>query len=239
MNQRDPIDNSKRKLSKIVFNDDLGYAIVYYKPILNLEVKPHVPKPVPRKHPHEQLEKPAAFSDDVKELIRKKENERLASDIKDTCYKVRELFKQCERYDMSRREILNDKVKARIKGKKANEICDILVEDSLRHCKHLYHNNPGDVIPHKIKYKIAAAAVQRYPPATMVNKYLRSLSDDEDDDEGSSDEKRKAKIRESVARCTDYAINRDINAQIFERKYGVLMDKMRRDLIQMWGKCYQ
>jgi hypothetical protein len=231
----EPVDNSQRKLSKIVYNDDLGYAIVYYKPILNLELKPHVPKTVPRRRRVLEIdERPAVFSDEVKELIRKKENESLASDIRDTCNIVRELFKRCERYDMSRREILNDKVKARIKGKKADEICDILVEDSLRHTKHLYNNNRDDVIPHKIKYKIAAAAVQRYPTPTKVSKYFKSFSDDE-----SEDDEENSKAKRSVTKCTDYVLNRDIDAQIFERKYGVLMDKMRCDLIHMWGKCYK
>ena len=116
--------------------------------------------------------------------------------------------------------MLSDHVKLRIRGKSANEICDILVDDVLNHVKHIYKQDKIDAYPHKLKYKINVAAVKRAPsPSRIKNKYIT------DNEDSTEDEK------------PYYHVPRYPSAEAYEGKTSLLIEKMRKDIIHLKSLC--
>lgn len=215
---------SRGNVTKLVYNDRLGYAIAYYEPLHGAKLRILNDKPLKaEKSPKRSLEVPEVVDSiclDTQELLRKKQLENTADDIREACASVRTLFRKCEERDLSRRDVLSDHVKLRIRGKSANEICDILVDDVLNHVKHIYKQEVSvDAFPHKLKYKIKAAAVRRAPsPCRIQNKYL--TNEDCSDNE------------------TPYHhVPRYPSAEAYEGKTSLLIEKMRKDIIHLKSLC--
>lgn len=216
---------SRGNVTKLVYNDRLGYAIAYYEPLHGAKIRIFDDKPPKqRKLIKNSLKVPEvvdSISLETQELIRKKQLENTADDIREACASVRTLFRKCEERDLSRRDVLSDHVKLRIRGKSANEICDILVDDVLNHVKHIYKQDVNvDAFPHKMKYKIKSAAVKRAPsPSRIRNKYIT------EDEDCSADD------------TPYYHVPRYPSAEAYEGKTSILIEKMRKDIIHLKSLC--
>lgn len=155
--------NEERNTDRVVYNDRLGYALVYYRPIKNC---PEDNSTIYGKCGHRRrevrnkTENPLdeEFREEIARMVRQKERQTASEEIKKICAKVYDLFAKVERADLDSREILNYRVKSQIKGRSADEICDILVTDVLKHTKYVYE--PRDTDPHKMKLKILSASIK-------------------------------------------------------------------------------
>jgi hypothetical protein len=216
----------KSRINNIVYNDRLGYAIVYYQPNKY---------PCPRsedicQHRRHQvlhkLEDPIdeKFHEEVEAMIRRKEREDAEKDIRKVCEKVHDLYKVVEEADLSRRELLNYRVKSQIKGKSSNEICDILVDDVLRHSKYIYQPKSfDDNVPHKMKLKILSAAIKRAPSPTRPVKKVEPEVETEES--------------KNVLQRVEETLSKDLESDIHDRKYKRLLDKIQHDIRVLKYRC--
>lgn len=156
-------------IKKIIFNDPLGYAIVYYNPVgPNALILPQREE----KCEHERhrvvtrLEESLEdkLHEEIEAMVRRKEREDAATEITKISQKVDELFHDVQAADLKEREILNWRVKALIKGKTADQICDILVNDVLQHTKPV----PRPKSDFELKRKPVNGRIRRSIPDVVV-----------------------------------------------------------------------
>lgn len=209
-------------INRIVYNDKLGYAIVYYNPVSSHDVVIR-PKNRCEHERHRNLTEieptvEEKFHEEVEAMVRRRTREDADREIRKMCQKVSEMYSQVEQADMSRREVLNYRVKAQIKGKSADEICDILVEDVLRHAKCV--PRPRDYVNQKMKAKILAAAVERCPPASVNEEVI-------------PEEQAEPSVQERV----DEYLKKDACAEIHERKFKRLLDRIQDDIKFLKYRC--
>lgn len=210
----------------------MGYAIVYYKPPTTV----HIPK---TKNTFENRRNQCLRESDdmiedetrkeIEATVRRKQREDAAKDIKDTCGRVRDLFHRCENFDMEHREVLNCRVKEQIKGKTADQICDILVNDVLQRVKHVYQKD-RDIFPHKIKAKILAAGVRRCSSPTRIvekpkvcepPKCMKCYSEN---------------VTQVVSKV-EKILEQPLESKAFHRTYGMLLDNIRDEIVQLKSLC--
>lgn len=220
------------KITKVVYNDNLGYAIVYYKPMNKNGIRIPRSEDICNHRRYQTLRKTEdpldkEFREEIEKMVRRKECEYARKAIEKTCERVHELFQRCEAYDMSRRDILNNRVKEQIKGKSADEICNVLVSDVLNHVKYIYKPIDRAAVPHKLKYKILAASVKRAPSPTRPAKPEKIVSNEitEDSDESEMFEKVNAYL------------DKNVETDIFQRKYLRLLDKIQNDIDVLKYRC--
>lgn len=225
-------------INRVVYNDQMGYAIVYYHP--NTRVNIPESQNICDKRRNQCLEKSDDMIDaetrkEIEAMVRRKERENTAKDIKDTCERVRDLFHRCEKFDMNHREILNCRVREQIKGKSADQICDILVKDVLQNVKNVYQKDERDVFPHKIKAKILAAGVRRCPSPTRIVEVKK-------------EEKPKVCEPPKCMKCycenvdqvvskVSKILDQPLDSEVFHRKYAMLLDNIREEIIQLKTLC--
>lgn len=219
-----PIEDSydQTSINRIVYNDKLGYAIVYYNPVSSHDVVIRPTKSCEHER-HRNLSEieptvEEKFHEEVEAMVRRRTREDADKEIRKICQKVNEMYSQVEQLDMSRREVLNYRVRADIKGKSADEICDILVQDVLKHAKCV--PRPRDYVNHKMKAKILAAAVERCPPAPVK----RELEPEENSGP-------------TVQERVDEYLKKDACAEIHERKYKRLLDRIQDDIKFLKYRC--
>lgn len=216
----------KSQVKKIVYNDLLGYAIVYYQPF-------NYPIDIPRSEnicehrQHKVLHKlddvEEKFHEEVEAMVRRREREDADKEIRKICSKVHDLFSAVEEVDLGRREVLNYRVKEQIKGKSADEICDILVKDVLQHTKHIYHPKAyEDNFPHKLKLKILSAGIKRAPsPPKSIKQNNSDLISD----------------NKNVIQRVENALERNLESEIHQRKHIRALDRIQRDIMALKYRC--
>lgn len=153
---------SRGKLKNVVYNDRCGYAIVFYDPIYDLDTKIHPLKvsdlpytiPLDRQHLHNlkpagkpvngnQVKRPesAGEREAARDFIHRKILERKMDEIRDTCYNIHKCYLKAEKFDMERRKVISPRVKAKIRGKSSDVICDVLVDDAMQSVDYVYERN--------------------------------------------------------------------------------------------------
>lgn len=218
----DPVD-------RVVYNDQMGYAIVYYHSNTTVTVPSRI----------QRRTQCLVRSDDVEDetrkeieaMVRRKMREDTAKDIKDTCERVRDLFHRCENFDTDHREILNCRVREQIKGKSADQICDILVNDVLNNVKNVYQKD-RDVFPHKMKAKILAAGVRRCPSPTRIVEVKKPK-----DPAPPRCLKCYCENVEKVVSKATKILDQPLESEVFQRKYAMLLDNIREEVVQLKTLC--
>ncbi|CRK86350.1 CLUMA_CG000100, isoform A [Clunio marinus] len=224
-----PNSFDRSRIKKVVYNDQLGYSIVYYYPVGDNMVA--VPDDEDQCQPrrqilHEVFPNDKIFIDEVKAIARKLERQNAEKEIRDVCEKVHDLFKHVEESSLSRRDILSYRVREQIKGKSADQICNILVDDVLKHTKYIYQPKSfDDNIPHKMKLKILKAAIER--PSSSTKNFTSEY-------ENSKDE---TVERENLFKRIEETLNRNILAEIHRQKYERLMNKIQHDITVLKRRC--
>lgn len=221
------------RVERVVFNDRLGYAIIYYDPI-GRGVK--VPKSEDICDQRRQkILNPyndaldEKFCEEVEAMVRKREREAATKEIENICEKISDLFREVEQQDIKHRDILNFRVREQIKGKSAQDICDILVEDVLNHTKPNRYYQKEDVFPHKMKYKILAAGIQRAPAPTRRPTGIYFGTDNDA-------KERELETQNVLKRVEDYLANHT-RSNIHELKYKHAIDRIHDDIVQLKRRC--
>lgn len=216
------------QIKKIVYNDLLGYAIVYYNPVTGHDILSarsedrceHQKHRILHALEYPEDDENAKFHEEVEAMIRRREREDAEKEIRKICEKVNDLYSQVEQADISRREFLSHRVKEQIKGKSADEICDILVQDVLQHSKCVPRPKPE--INHKAKFRILQAAVNGSASTKpQTRKAVRELIDESPD----------------VFERVEEKLNKSLQSEIHTRKYTRLLDKIQNDIILLKRRC--
>lgn len=230
MSQQTP----QHRVERVVFNDRLGYAVIYYKPIGKGGVKVPKLEDICDQRRHKILNPyndkvDEKFCEEVEAMVRKRERETATKEIESICEKISDLFREVEQQDIKHRDILNYRVREQIKGKSAQEICDILVQDVLNHTKPNRYYHKEDVFPHKMKYKILAAGIQRAPASTRrpSGRYFETSDDAK---------ARELETQNVLKRVEDYLANHS-SSNIHELKYKHAMDRIHDEIVLMKRRC--
>lgn len=216
------------RIKKIVYNDRLGYAIAYYQPIEGDVIKIPRSEDICEHRRHQVLHKledplEGKFHEEVEAMVRRREREDAEKEIRKISKKVHEMFVDVQEADLSRREIFNYRIKEQIKGKSADEICDILVDDVLRHSKYIYQPKCyEDNIPHKLKLKILSAAIKRAPSPPRV-----TVTVDEDEEDH----------QKHVFERVEETLSQDIESEIHQRKYSRALERIQKDIARLKYRC--
>lgn len=220
----DPID-------RVVYNDQMGYAIVYYHPNTTVTIPSRIQQRNQCLVRSDDLE--AETRTEIEAMVRRKMREDTAKEIKDTCERVRDLFHSCENFDMDHREILNCRVREQIKGKSADQICDILVNDVLNNVKNVYQKD-RDVFPHKMKAKILAAGVRRCPSPTRI---VEVKKQDKPKDPAQRCLKCSCENADKLVSKAAKILDQPLESEVFRRKYTMLLDNIREEIVQIKTLC--
>lgn len=153
---------SRGKVKNVVYNDRCGYALVFYDPIYDLDTKipplkvSDLAYTIPLDRQHLSKLKPAGKPissaevkrpdcpgerEAAKDFIRRKILERKMDEIRDTCYNIHKCYEKAEKFDMERRKVISPRVKAKIRGKTSDVICDVLVDDAMQNIDYVYERN--------------------------------------------------------------------------------------------------
>lgn len=223
------------RVEKVVFNDRLGYAVVYYEPISRSGVK--VPKfeDICERRKHQILNSydgklDEKFCEEVEAMVRKKERETAAKEIEKICDDISDLYRVVEQQDLKHREILNCRVREQIKGKSANDICDIIVQDVLNHTKPTKYIREVDSFPHKMKLNILSAGIQRAPLPTrpLPRKYFETSEE--------TKEREQEETQSALKRVEEYLAKHPQN-NIHHLKYKPMMDKIQNEIVHLKSRC--
>lgn len=172
---------SRGKVKNVVYNDRCGYAIVFYEPIFDLDTKIPALKvadlpytiPLDRKALHKLKPAGKPVNDDevkktrqiagereaAKDFIRRKIMERKMDEIRDTCSNIHRCYEKAEKFDLQRRAVISPRVRGLIRGKHADAICDVLVDDVMQNVDYVYERNLED--EERKKKKLALVARRR------------------------------------------------------------------------------
>lgn len=218
--------DEKRNIERVVYNNRLGYAIVYYRPVKNCSEDNstidgkcgHRRREVIRKS-EDPLEE--EFREEIARMVREKERKAASEEITKICAKVHDLFSQVERADLQSRDILNNRVREQIKGRSADEICDILVTDVLKHTKYVYE--PRDTFPHKMKLKVLSASLKAAdePCDVKSRKYVPE----------------KEEIPPNVMEGVEKMLEQDIQSVVHHSKYSRELNRIQDDIKFLKRHC--
>lgn len=178
---------SRGKVNNVIYNDRCGYALIFYDPIYDLDTKIKPLRmanlantiPLQRKAlislkpagkpvgPHENriVSRPKIPGDyeAAQDFIHRKIIERKMDEVRDACANIRRCYNKAEKFDLKRREAISPRVKAKIRGKSADEICDVLVDDVMQNVDYVYERNLEE--KGKTQRKLALAALRRVAKA--------------------------------------------------------------------------
>lgn len=230
---------SSHRVERVVFNDRLGYAVIYYNPITSGGVQ--IPRSediceTRRRQALQPFDDPLdeKFCEEVEAIVRKKQRDAASKEIEHICEEIEDLYREVEQSDLKHRDILNSKVREQIKGKSANDICDILVKDVLNHTNVKYNRiMKQDTFPHKMKYKILAAGIRRAPsppPERRAQKILRENQHEKDLE--------KVEQESAIKRIERY-MDENVMTEVYGRKYKRAIDKIQDDIKALKFRCTQ
>lgn len=228
-------ENKHHRVEKVVFNDRLGYAVVYYEPLGRGGIKVPKSEDICDRRRHQILnpyndQQDEKFCEEIEAMIRKNERETAAKEIEKICDEISDLYREVEQQDLKHRDILNCRVREQIKGKSAKDICDIIVQDVLNHTKPTRYIKEVDTFPHKMKYKILSAGIQRapLPQRPLPRKYF------ETDEE--AEEREKVETQNVLKRVEDYLAKHPQN-NIHHLKYKPVIDRIQNDIVHLKRRC--
>lgn len=171
---------SRGKVNNVIYNDRCGYAIIFYDPIYDLDTQipplrmADLPYTIPLQRKSirtlkaagkpvgpEEVRRPHVPGDyeAAQDFIRRKTIERKMDEVKEAFFNIRQCYKKAEKFDMKRREVLSPRVKSKLRGKSADEICDVLVDDVMQNVDYVYEKNLEE--KGKTQRKLALAALRR------------------------------------------------------------------------------
>lgn len=225
------------RVERVVFNDRLGYAVVYYQPIGNHFV--NVPRSEDicerrRRQALQPFDDPVdeKFCDEVEAMVRRREREAASKEIDNICEKINDLFNAVEEQDLKHRDILNPRVREQIKGKSADDICKILLKDVYEHTNPIYNRlMRQDTFPHKMKYKILAAGIKR-APSPPARRLARKILDEEQEEM----ERRKEEESNVIKRVEKY-MDENVMTEVYGRKYKKAIDRIQDDIKILKRRC--
>lgn len=172
---------NRGKVKNVVYNDTCGYAIVFYDPIYDLDTKivplrmadlPYtIPldrkqltklKPAGRPINASEIKRPPIHQGEceaAKDFIHRKVIERKMDEIREACYNIKKCYEKAEKFDLKRREVISPRVKCKLRGKTADEICDVLIDDVMQNVDYVFERNLEE--KGKAEKKLAVAALRR------------------------------------------------------------------------------
>lgn len=191
---------SRGNVTKVIHNDKYGYAVVFYEPIYDLDLKipalkkRDLPHTIPLQSTLKPAGKPQNFvtcveapikncHETAEEFIKKQIIERKIEEIRDTCANVKYYQKKAENFDLERRKFITPELRRKIRGKSADQICDILVDDVMKNVDYVYDRNLSylkakrkskpkkEEKPDASSYKLAA----KYPSEKSKTKTLPKI----------------------------------------------------------------
>lgn len=227
---------NSHRVERVVYNDRLGYAVIYYNPITSGGVKVPRSEDICERRRRQALQPfddpiDEKFIDEIEAMVRKKERDAASKEIEHICDEINDLFRDVEQLDLKHRDILNSRVREQIKGKSANDICDILVKDVLNHTNPIYNRVKQDTFPHKMKYKILAAGVKR-APSPPPERHARKLL--EEDLRERNEEKKK---QESAIKRIEKYMDENVMTEVYGRKYKREIDRIQNDIKALKYRC--
>lgn len=230
-------EQNHHKVQKVVFNDRLGYAVVYYDPIGKGGVKVPKSEDICERR-RQQIINPCndqldvKFSDEIEAMVRKNEREAASKEIEKICDEISDLYREVEQQNFKHRDILNYRVREQIKGKSAKDICDIIVQDVLNHTKPTKYIREVDTFPHKMKYKILSAGIQRtpLPQRPPPRKYFETNEQTE--------QREKEETQNVLKRVEDYLAKHPQN-NIHHLKYKPIIDKIQTEIVYLKRRCIE
>lgn len=227
-------EKNHHRVEKVVFNDRLGYAVVYYEPIGCGGVNVPKSEDICERRRHQVLnpcndKHDAKFCEEIEAMIRKNERETAAKEIEKICDEISDLYREVEQQNLKHRDILNCRVREQIRGKSAKDICDIIVQDVLNHTKPTRYIQEVDTFPHKMKYKILSAGIQRAP---LSQRPLPKCFETDEE----AEEREKEETKNVLKRVEDYLAKHPQN-NIHNLKYKPIMDRIQIDLVHLKRRC--
>lgn len=205
---------NQRNVNKIVYNDLLGYAICYYHPMVDRNL-PFDRQPEERcDHKRHRIlhrlenSEDEDFYQEIEAMVRRREREDADKELRKICQKIHELFADVEQVDFKDRDVLNFRVREQIKGKSADEICDILVKDVLSHSKAIYH--PKAIDFHKKPFQPRGAHVTRTKKTPEQPKVFQKI---------------------------EKVLNESLQSEIHHRKFVRALDKIQDDIMYLKRRC--
>lgn len=197
---------SRGKVKNVVYNDRCGYALVFYDPIYDLDTKipplkvSDLPYTIPLDRQHLHNLKPAGKPvsgkvvkrpqipgecEAAKDFIRRKVLERKMDEIRDTCYNIHKCYQKAEKFDLERRKVISPRVKAKIRGRSSDIICDVLVDDAMQSIDYVYERNLEAEATKKKKLALVALRKAARAPKKMEKFHieepkLKAVKEDEE-----------------------------------------------------------
>ena len=170
---------SRGRVNNVIYNDRCGYAIIYYDPIYDLDTKiaplrmADLPYTIPL---NRKSLRPAGrpIGPSVREVrrpevpgeretaeafIHRKTMERKMDEIREACANIHYCYQKAEKFDAKRREVISPRIRAKIRGKNSDEICDVLVDDVMQNVDYVYERNLEE--KGKTQRNLALAALRR------------------------------------------------------------------------------
>lgn len=223
---------SRGKVKNIVYNDRCGYAIVFYHPIFDLDTKiaplriKELPYTIPLDRKYLTSLKPAGrpfgeldnrrpvvpgVTEDAKNFIERKIMERKMDEIRDCCY-IKKCYEKAEKFDLKRREVLSPRVKCKLRGKRADAICDILVDDVMQNIDYVYERNLEE--KGNTQQKLALAALRRAArapkPVEKIHVKEPNLCAVKEEDNQTNNQHLEKELKKSEVKFADIPIEKDI-----------------------------
>jgi hypothetical protein len=184
---------SRGKVKNVVYNDRCGYAIVFYDPIYDLDTKipplkvADLPYTIPLERQRLQKLKPAGKPvcgkevkrpevpgecEAAKDFIQRKILERKMDEIRDTCYNIHKCYEKAEKFDMERRKVISPRVRAKIRGRSSDIICDVLVDDAMQNVDYVFERNLEAEETKKKKLALVARRIAARAPKKLEKLHI-------------------------------------------------------------------
>lgn len=216
---------SRGKVNNVIYNDRCGYAIIFYDPIYDLDVKipplkmADLPYTIPLQRKNLKPAGKPVNTDDfsktsrpnipgeyeaAQDFIHRKIIERKMDEVREACFNIRQCYKKAEKFDLKRREVISPRVKAKIRGRTSDEICDILVDDVMQNIDYVYEKNLEE--NGKTQKKLAIAALRRAAKAPKPVEKIHIL------ESKLESVKEENNVSESIPDCCKCCLNIDRNA---------------------------
>lgn len=243
MTLRDEVCRSynRGKVKNVVYNDRCGYAIVFYDPIFDLDTKiaplrmadlPYtIPldrkrltslKPAGKPVNEDDIKRPITWSGEceaAKDFIRRKVIERKMDEIRDCCFNIKKCYEKAEKFDLKRREVISPRLRNKIRGKKSDEICDVLIDDVMQNVDYVYERNLEE--KGNTQKKLALAALRRAARAPkpvekihLKEPNLCAVKEEEcqtDENKPITSKKLEKELKKSEVKFADLPVEKDLH----------------------------
>lgn len=147
--------SSRPKIQRVIHNDKCGYSIIFFereedsfpkdpevflhKDDSNLDKLRAAGKPV--SNLPDDLRQPNNQSE---EAVRRAIAHNKIVEIQDTFSNIKNYYKKAEDHDLSRRKIIAPTVRRSMRGRSADEICDILLQDVMKNNDYVFSKTNGE-----------------------------------------------------------------------------------------------